>query len=72
MRKADWAHFMYKPVIVTRPDGTETEYMSMRHATDGEGIPQGYVSKLCNGRTPQWRGFRVRYKIPPCKVTTDT
>ena len=62
MRKYDWAKLMYKPVIVTRPDGTEIEYESQRHATQGEGIPQSYVSKLCNCKWPHWKQYKARFR----------
>lgn len=57
-------HFQYKPCIVTRDDGTEVEYESQRHATDAEGIPQAYISRLCRGLDKTYKGMKARFKYP--------
>jgi len=59
-----WVTRTYKPTIIIRLDGTEHEYESQISASKAEGIPRSYVSKMCRGMEPHWRGIKARYKNP--------
>lgn len=51
-----------KPVIVTRPDGTEVEYPSGSAAAHGENLQPMDISLMANQRKAQTRGFKARFK----------
>ena len=50
-----------KPIIVTRPDGSEHEYQSQSAAALVEGISQSDLSEMCRiGR--KRNGFTAKFK----------
>ncbi len=52
-----------KPVIVTRPDGAEAEYISGAAAARGENLMQAYISKMARDQV-SFKGYKVRFKAP--------
>ena len=54
-----------RPVIITRPDGTEVEYANQTVAARGESqLGQAIISQLCRGVKKINRGYKARFKLP--------
>ncbi len=53
-----------RPVILTRPDGSEVEYPSQNVASAGEKfkIMQTSISLLCRGVKQEIGGYKARFK----------
>lgn len=54
---------MKKSVIVTDPQGNETEYASQTDAVRAIGCSQSSISAMCRGYMSSWRNYRVRFKV---------
>lgn len=52
-----------KPVIVTKPDGTEQEFPSGSAAARELGLGHMEVSLMANGKKESLKGFKVRFKL---------
>jgi hypothetical protein len=51
-----------RPVIITRPDGTEVEYQSQSAAARAEPlIQQSLISEMCRGKRASLHGYKARW-----------
>lgn len=51
-----------KPIVVTRPDGTEVDYPSQSAAARGENLKQSPISEMCRGVRANLKGYKARWK----------
>lgn len=57
-----WRGGIARPIIITRPDGTEVEYPSQSAAAKIEPIFQTYISAMCRKHVAMYAGYKARFK----------
>lgn len=62
---------MMKAVVITKPDGSEQEYISQSFAAREINIRQTYISQMCRGVIAEYHGFKARFLVPVSKEQPD-